>query len=106
MWKIMKAIIIFLTVMLLGSTVLAHSDESATMAYEVVDRETLMEFVIDSKVHLESHVDDVWDFLDHEARTEGDWNYESIYLFILNEKGLILFHGGNPCPRRREPDKT
>ncbi len=93
----MKTIICLLTVFLIGyAHAAAHSDENSTMAYEVVDRETLREFVEDSKMHLEYHVDEVWDFLDTEARIEGDWKHESIYLAVLTDRGDVVFHGAQP----------
>lgn len=75
----------------------AAAQTSAVTAGDVVDRETLKSFVLAAKDQLEgaatrSEYQDVLKAF----RTEEIWKKGSIYLFITNAEGVMLFHAESP----------
>ena len=63
-----------------------------TQAREVVDRKSLQNFVNEAAHFLEHYYDTAMIAF----RQEGPWKYNSIYLFILDEKGHVVFHPVQP----------
>ena len=79
-------------------------DDDRTTASEVVDRETLEDFVLSAKEHVLS-INSLLGYneFQKEARTEGsDWNYKSMYLVILNSDGSVFFHGEDPSQDKKD----
>ena len=60
-------------------------------AMDVRDRETLKAFVKSAKAHAESLTESI---RINEFRG-SQWRFESVYIFILNDEGVIRWHGAN-----------
>ncbi len=60
-------------------------------AMDVRDRETLKAFVKSAKAHAESLTENI---RINEFRG-SQWKFESVYIFILNDEGVIRWHGAN-----------
>ena len=80
---------------LLAAPAAAQMDVTAA---EVVDRDSLMQFVQRAKTAVDQAASDAsgtYDFADLEFRPQGDWNQGSIYIFIAKTNGVIVFHGAS-----------
>ena len=67
----------------------------AIRAEEVVDRETLRQFVEEAVRIVSSEVassDQAYAYLDENFRPEGQWRHGEIYIFILDVNGNSFFH--------------
>ena len=74
--------------------------EPEVTAAEVMDRETLQQFVIGAMRGyvgaLQAHGTDRYaDILNVFRIEDGHWRHGSIYLFILNDQGYVIFHGAD-----------
>ena len=68
-------------------------------AEEVVDRETLRQFVQEAVKDAESQVaiaEEAYAFFDATFRPEGAWRYGPIYLFVSEMDGTSFFHAVRP----------
>ncbi len=70
--------------------------EAAITAASVVDRATLEAFVLRAKATIEALPADEVLAAFETFRTEGEWKSGSIYLFISDRQGNMIFHGENP----------
>ena len=80
--------------------------EPEVTAAEVVDRETLKKFVIGAMRGyigaLQEHGTDRYNaILDVFRIEDGHWRHGSIYLFILNDDGYVIFHGADRTQEAR-----
>ena len=75
----------------------ASAQDSEITAADVVDRETLRDFVHAAVAYAEqaTTVAEYMGLL-QEFRVEGRWRHGSIYVFVLLPDGTLLFHGANP----------
>ena len=75
----------------------ASAQDSEITAADVVDRETLRDFVHAAVAYAEQATT-VAEYLGllQEFRVEGRWRHGSIYVFVLLPDGTLLFHGANP----------
>lgn len=85
-----------LPLVLIAAGLLAGAGKAAAAAGDVVDRETLKEFVLEAKSLLEA----AQDAAEREAvlesfRTE-EWQAGPIYIFITDYEGTGYFHGAKP----------
>ena len=85
----------------IGSGIYPGADPDVT-AEDVelsLSRPTLRAFVEgaqDAMQILDAASNDVaGNFFESQFRPEGDWRYRSIYLFVFEEDGTFIFHGGN-----------
>ena len=68
-------------------------DEDRTTAGEVVDRETLRDFVLDARDYIVGVTDiNLAIELTTSAMQEGDWKHGNTYLIILDPGGIVRFH--------------
>ncbi len=68
-------------------------------ASDVMDRSTLRTFVQRAAERTESEVSDAtaaYGFLDRTFRPIGEWHMGSVYIFVVNTQGAVLFHGASP----------
>ncbi len=74
----------------------ASAQDSEITAADVVDRETLKEFV-HAAVAYAGQATTVAEYLGilEEFRVEGRWRQGSIYIYVLLHDGTIAFHGAN-----------
>ena len=72
---------------------LSTSGAWAVTADQVVDRESLKEFVPKAAAHLEADYDQA---LKDFNEDDGDWKSEDIYLYILDFQGHSVFHAFMP----------
>ena len=80
---------------LLATPAAAQMDGTAA---DVVDRDSLMQFVQRAKTAVDQAASDAagaYDFADMAFRPQGDWNQGSIYIFILKTNGVAFFHGAS-----------
>ena len=98
-----RSMILWVTVLTLsgffGGMPSALADHGVpTTASQVVDQETLKNFVLTAKDHVLSISSIIgYGQFQMEARTEGsDWNHKTIYLVILTPDGTVFFHGEDP----------
>ncbi len=80
--------------------------EPEVTAAEVMDRETLQQFVIGAMRGyigaLREHGTDRYaDILNVFRIEDGHWRHGSIYLFILNDLGYVIFHGADRTQEAR-----
>ena len=80
--------------------------EPEVTAAEVMDRETLQRFVIGAMRGyvgaLREHGTDRYaDILNVFRIEDGHWRHGSIYLFILNDQGYVIFHGADRTQEAR-----
>ncbi len=80
--------------------------EPEVTAAEVMDRETLQQFVIGAMRGyigaLQEHGTDRYNEILNVFRIEdGHWRHGSIYLFILNDQGYVIFHGADRTQEAR-----
>ena len=80
--------------------------EPDVTAAEVMDRETLQQFVIGAMRGyigaLQEHGTDRYNEILNVFRIEdGHWRHGSIYLFILNDQGYVIFHGADRTQEAR-----
>ena len=72
---------------------------AAQTSADVVDRPTLRAFVERAAAHAESRVSDAagaYAFFDRTFRPVGEWRHESIYLFVMTQAGVNVFHATRP----------
>ncbi len=75
----------------------AFADEHLVVAADVVDRETLKNFVLGARSRLESVQDEgELDAVLTDFRTSEEWKQGSIYIFITGYDGTSFFHGAIP----------
>ena len=75
----------------------AFADEHLVVAADVVDRETLKNFVLGARSRLESVQDEgELDAILESFRTDEEWKQGSIYIFITGYDGTSFFHGAIP----------
>lgn len=82
-----------MVIFLLATPATAQMDGTAA---DVVDRDSLMQFVQRAKTAVDQAASDAactYDFADMAFRPQGDWNQGSIYIFILKTNGVVFFHG-------------
>ena len=71
-------------------------EKAAAAARDVVDRETLKNFVLEAKSLLESAQDEAEQTAILETfRTDEKWRHGPIYIFISDYDGTSIFHGAN-----------
>lgn len=80
--------------------------EPEVTAVEVMDRETLQKFVIGAMRGyigaLQAHGTDRYNDILNVFRIEdGHWRHGSIYLFIINDQGYVIFHGADRTQEAR-----
>ncbi len=80
--------------------------EPEVTAAEVMDRETLQKFVIGAMRGyigaLQAHGTDRYNDILNVFRIEdGHWRHGSIYLFIINDQGYVIFHGADRTQEAR-----
>ena len=75
----------------------ALAQDSEITAADVVDRETLRDFV-HAAVAYAGQAASLPEYMGllQEFRVEGRWRHESIYVFVLLLDGTLFFHGANP----------
>ena len=75
----------------------ALAQDSEITAADVVDRETLRDFV-HAAVAYAGQATTVAEYMGllQEFRVEGRWRHGSIYIFVGLPDGTLLFHGANP----------
>ena len=90
--KHFKTIILFTSLLsFMGITACGSQNQTIT-ASEVKDENTLRDFVLAARKHLENdYTRAVEDF-----RTKPQWKYGAIYLFGLDKNGLTIFHVKTP----------
>ncbi len=75
----------------------AIAQDAEVTAGDVVDRETLKNFVLAAKEHA-SKATSLPEYLNllEELKTAGPWKQGSIYLFLVTTDGLMIAHGADP----------
>ena len=75
----------------------ASAQDSEVTAADVVDRESLRDFVHAAVAYVGQATTPA-EYLGilQEFRVEGAWKQGAIYVFVLLPDGTLLFHGGNP----------
>ena len=75
----------------------AIAQDPEVTAADVVDRETLKAFVLAAKANADKATT-LAEYISLLAglRLEGPWKHGSIYLFVLNTDGNVIFHGHDP----------
>lgn len=64
-----------------------------TTASQVIDKQTLKNFVLDARNHLERNYNQaIEDFRDK----DGPWRHDEVYLMIFDDTGKSHFHAGIP----------
>ena len=88
---------ILATAILFTGTGKVRADEHLVVAADVVDQETLKDFVLGAKSLLDSVAnEDELNGVLAEFRTER-WKHGSIYIFITDYNGTSFFHGAIPA---------
>lgn len=92
--KNFKIIVLFSGFLLIAGMFInctSTGDEVTVTARDVVDEDSLKEFVLAARDHLEGdYAQAIVDF-----REERQWKYEDIYIFGINREGAIIFHSEN-----------
>lgn len=74
------------------------AEKAAAAARDVVDRETLKNFVLEAKSLLESAQDEAARAAILETfRSDEEWRHGSIYIFITRLDGTSFFHAASPA---------
>ncbi len=75
----------------------ASAQDPEITASDVVDRETLKAFVLAAKAYADKATTlSEYIALLQELRAEGTWKHGSIYLFVVNTDGTIIFNAATP----------
>ena len=86
-----------LSFVLIAIGLLGGAEKAAAAASDVVDRETLKNFVLEAKSLLESAQDEAARTAILETfRTSEEWRHGSIYIFITGFEGTSFFHATSP----------
>ena len=86
-----------LSFVLIAIGLLGGAEKAAAAASDVVDRETLKNFVLEAKSLLESAQDEAARTAILETfRTSEEWRHGSIYIFITDFDGTSFFHATIP----------
>ena len=86
-----------LSFVLVAIGLLGGVEKAAAAARDVVDRETLKNFVLEAKSLLESAQDEAERTAILEAfRTDEEWRHGPIYIFITSLDGTSFFHAAKP----------
>ncbi|MXY83564.1 MAG: hypothetical protein F4Y91_16255 [Gemmatimonadetes bacterium] len=86
-----------LSFVLVAIGLLGGVEQAAAAARDVVDRETLKNFVLEAKSLLESAQDEAARAAILETfRTDEGWRHGSIYIFITSYDGVGFFHATQP----------
>ena len=86
-----------LSLVLVAIGLLGGVEKAAAAARDVVDRETLKNFVLEAKSLLESAQDEAERTAILETfRTSEEWRHGSIYIFITDFGGTSFFHATIP----------
>ena len=81
---------------LIALGLLGGAEKAAAAARDVVDRETLKNFVLEAKGLLESAQDEEERDAILESFRTDEWQHGPIYIFITDYNGTSLFHGAIP----------
>ena len=86
-----------LSFFLIAMGLLGGVEKAAAAARDVVDRETLKNFVLEAKSLLESAQDEAARTAILESfRTDEEWRHGPIYIFITDFEGTGFFHATKP----------
>ena len=86
-----------LSFVLVALGLLGGAEKAAADARDVVDRETLKDFVLEAKSLLESAQDEAARTAILETfRTDEKWRHGPIYIFITDFEGVSFFHAAKP----------
>ena len=86
-----------LSFVLVAIGLLGGAEKAAATARDVVDRETLKNFVLEAKSLLESAQDEAERTAILESfRTDEEWRHGPIYIFITDLEGTGFFHATQP----------
>ena len=86
-----------LSFVLVAIGLLGGAEKAAAAARDVVDRETLKNFVLEAKSLLDSAQDEAARAAILETfRTDEEWKHGPIYIFITDFEGTSFFHGAKP----------
>ncbi len=87
-----------LSFVLIAIGLLGGAEKAAAAARDVVDRQTLKNFVLEAKSLLEAAQDEAARTAVLESfRTDEGWRYGPIYIFITDLEGTSFFHATIPA---------
>ena len=90
-----------LSFVLVAIGLLGGVEKTDAAARDVVDRETLKNFVLEAKSLLESAQDEAKRTAILESfRTDEEWRHGPIYIFIVDFEGTNFFHATIPSRER------